>query len=270
MKTMLMAGALGVCLWGAGARAEVGTEPSSVKQTETKTTYQETRPADPSLAPATTTTTTTDQTAVSTEVGERNARYTQMDKPKNSNADENGNVMRGVTFLVGGGVEGYTGDLAPTVRPGVTWGVSAAIKPTKVLGLELGYSGAANNISASYAPSEVGVSGPDIVRNGASALATIGLSASAVQPYILGGIGYNHYTVRAGQDVGFKDANNGDIPLGAGLRTHLGNFTADLRGDYHFAFNQDFAPGVRESRFLGINKPGAGIYQAMLQVGSTF
>src|SRR5438067_334571 len=39
--------------------------------------------------------------------------------------------MRGATFMLGGGVEGYSGTLAPQVRAGPSWGVRMGIKPTK-------------------------------------------------------------------------------------------------------------------------------------------
>ncbi|MET0406049.1 MAG: hypothetical protein ABW123_26770, partial [Cystobacter sp.] len=144
--------------------------------------------------------------------------------------------MRGLTVLLGAGVEGYTGGLAPEVRPGAAVGVTAAIKPTRVLGIELAYSGAANNLKA-----DAGGSGPDIIRNGGQAALTLGLSATPVQPYVLGGIGLNRYNVRNGEALGFRDDTNTNVPVGAGLRTHIGSFTADARINYNFLLDNDFA-----------------------------
>ncbi|HYO69482.1 MAG TPA: hypothetical protein VEU33_25730 [Archangium sp.] len=166
--------------------------------------------------------------------------------------------MRGLSVLVGAGVEGYTGGLAPEINPGATVGVLAAIKPSKVLGLELGYSGAVNNLDA-----DVGGSGPDIVRNGAVANLTLGLTAAPVQPYVLGGFGMNWYNIRNGEALGFSDDTSSRIPVGVGLRTHIGDFTADARVNYNILLNEDFAP-AGDDRFT------TGSYQGTLDLGGTF
>jgi hypothetical protein len=166
--------------------------------------------------------------------------------------------MRGLSVLVGAGVEGYTGGLAPEINPGATVGVLAGIRPSKVLGLELGYSGAVNNLDA-----DVGGSGPDIVRNGAVANLTLGLTAAPVQPYVLGGFGMNWYNVRNGGALGFTDDTSSRIPVGVGLRTHIGDFTADARVNYNVLLNEGFAP-VADDRLT------TGSYQGTLNLGGTF
>jgi len=166
--------------------------------------------------------------------------------------------MRGLTVLLGAGVEGYTGGLAPEVRPGAAVGVTAAIKPTRVFGLELAYSGAANNLRE-----DAGGSGPDIIRNGGQAALTFGLSSTAVQPYVLGGFGLNRYNVRNGEALGFRDDTNANVPVGAGLRTHIGDFTADARLNYNFLLNNDFATGVASDTWTGR-------YTGTVNIGGTF
>jgi len=165
--------------------------------------------------------------------------------------------MRGLTVTVGGGVEGYTGGLAPEVRPGAAVGVTAAIKPSKVFGLELGYSGAANDLRDNAG------SGPDIIRNGGQAALTFGLAATPVQPYVLGGVGLNRYNVRNGAAEGFRDDTNANIPVGAGLRTHIGDFTADARINYNFLLNNEFATGVDADTWTGR-------YTGTINLGGTF
>ncbi len=167
--------------------------------------------------------------------------------------------MRGLSILVGAGVEGYTGGLAPEINPGAALGVTAAIRPSKVFGLELGYSGAVNNLDA-----DVGGSGPDIVRNGAVANLTLGLTAAPVQPYVLGGFGMNWYNIRNGEGLGFRDDTSSRIPVGVGLRTHIGDFTADARVNYNFLFGEDFAPAaVDDDAFTGR-------YTGTINIGGTF
>ena len=167
--------------------------------------------------------------------------------------------MRGLTLLVGGGVEGYTGALAPEVNPGASVGVTAAIKPSKVLGIELGYTGAVNNFST-----DVGGSGPDIIRNGGQAALTLGLTASPVQPYVLGGVGVSRYNVRnGGEALGFRSDTTGNVPVGVGLRTHIGDFTADARVNYNFLLANQFSTGVE-------NDLWNGRYTGTLNLGGTF
>jgi hypothetical protein len=182
---------------------------------------------------------------------------------------ESAGDMRGLTVTLGGGLEGYTGGLAPQVDPGVAYGVTAAIKPSKVLGLELGYSGAVNGIDDAGFAGALGADDPDVVRNGGHAAVTVGLTASPLQPYVLGGIGLSDYNVRGGGEVfGLTDDTVGNVPVGAGVRVHIGDLTADLRGTYNFLFDQELsalAPGGEDPDFAG-----GGRYNAMLNIGATF
>ncbi len=190
--------------------------------------------------------------------------------------ERRGAEMRGVGVMLGGGVEGYTGDLAPQLNPGPMWGARAALKPTRVLGIELGYTGAVNEIDQGrgdgFFAGPGAASGADVVRNGGEALATIGLSATPVQPYIMGGIGLDRYSVRgAAEATGFQDDTSGHVPLGIGLRTHVGNFTADARVGYNVLFDNEFATGVTTpDEVAGIDTIGGGRYQGTINLGATF
>jgi hypothetical protein len=179
--------------------------------------------------------------------------------------EEDKNDTRGLTLLVGGGVEGYTGALAPQISPGATAGVRAALKPSKVFGLELGYSGALNNIDAG---GEGGaVDGPDLIRNGGQAVVTLGLFATDWHPYVLGGIGINDYNFRGGEALGYSDDTVGNVPAGVGFRGHVGDFTVDARANYNFLFDKEFAPGVDAG---GGDFGEGGSYQGTLSIGGTF
>ncbi|MFY2559623.1 outer membrane protein [Corallococcus terminator] len=175
------------------------------------------------------------------------------------------NDMRGLSVLVGGGVEGYTGALAPQINPGPTAGVTAAIRPSKVFGIELGYTGAINDIDSKRG--EVSTDGPDLVRNGGTAVATLGLFPTPWQPYVLGGIGISDYNFRGGQSLGYRDDTVGTVPAGVGLRGHVGNFTVDARANYNFLFDKDFAPGIESG---GGDFGNGGSYQGVVSVGGTF
>lgn len=178
--------------------------------------------------------------------------------------------MRGLTVTVGGGVEGYTNALASDIDPGAAYGATVALKPSKVLGVEVGYSGAVNNFDSNTFP-EGSTSGPDIVRNGAHAAATLALTATPVQPYVLAGVGLSRYNVR-GTAPGFSDDTVGSVPVGAGLRFHIGDFTADARVNYNFLFDQEFAAVPPAD----IDLPGdqtfssGGRYTGTLNIGATW
>jgi hypothetical protein len=182
--------------------------------------------------------------------------------------DRDENAISGITFLAGGGVEGYTGSLAPRIGPGASWGVTVGLRPLKVLGLELGYTGAANDLrNSNLYP---GGKGPDIVRHGGQAVLTLGLP-TAVQPYILGGVGLSHYSVRSGiQAAGFHDDTSGLIPLGAGVRAHIFHFTVDARFVYNVLFSQGFTDRANPQSIVGIKSIDAGSWRTLLQIGSTF
>ncbi|WP_208723118.1 hypothetical protein [Corallococcus llansteffanensis] len=175
------------------------------------------------------------------------------------------NDKKGLTLMVGGGVEGYTGALAPQIAPGPTAAVTASLKPTSVLGIEVGYTGALNNVKGPG--DESGFDGPDLVRNGGQAALTLAVSPSAVQPYLLGGIGISNYHFRWGESRGFSDDTVGNLPAGVGVRGHFGSFTADLRGYYNFLFDKQFAPNIEAG---GSDPSGGGSYATTLNVGGTF
>ncbi|NNB88356.1 hypothetical protein HI113_28805 [Corallococcus exiguus] len=175
------------------------------------------------------------------------------------------NAKRGLTLLIGGGVEGYTGALAPQLAPGPSAAVTASLKPTSVLGVEVGYSGALNNIK--NAGSLGADTGPDLVRNGGQAALTLAITPTAVQPYLLGGIGISNYHFRGGEALGYSDDTVGNVPAGVGVRGHFGHFTADLRGYYNFLFDKQFAPDIAPG---GSDPSGGGSYTTTLNVGGTF
>jgi len=167
----------------------------------------------------------------------------------------------GLQVFAGGGVEGYTGDLAPQISPGPAWGAGVAFKPTNSLGVELGYSGAVNNIGEDFALDS------DIVKNGGLAVATLGLP-TRVSPYLLGGIGVDWYNVRGGGGA-FQDDTIGYVPVGVGLRTQFGGITADARVTGDGMFSQDFAVNEGATAITDDEFPTAR-YNGMIRLGGQF
>jgi hypothetical protein len=175
----------------------------------------------------------------------------------------------------GAGVDGYTGQLAHLINPGPAWGVTAAIRPVPIFGIEFGYTGGANTVRP--APTfggevqAVASGGGAVVRSGGSAALSLGLNSRDVQPSLLGGVGASRYSVRGeGELVGLRDDTVGQIPLGGGLRAHIGDFTADARLTVNPLFNNQFSPEVGTKRILGLNTSAASLYTGTLQLGATF
>jgi len=298
MKAAVTAGALAIAFWGSaalahgkdcpdkntqasseqsssmsgtGGSASVGTSSSDLNTsdqsvtTSNQTTTEESAGVGGSGQTAMTPSETTAAPSVDTNTAAETTTPAYAQPVVVEKKDEDKAKMRGVTVQLNGGVEGYTGDVNRSVKPGPSYGVNLDLRPSKVLGIELGYTGAVNEFRNTG-----DVNGADIVRNGGQALLTLGLGAAPVQPYILGGVGVHRYNVRGTNVLGFKDDTNGAIPVGAGLRTHIGHFTADARLDYNFIFSQDFAPTADTMNLLGLDATNAGRYQGLVQIGSTF
>jgi len=170
---------------------------------------------------------------------------------------------RGPYVLLGGGAEGYTGKLAPSINPGVAYSINAGVRPWAGLGLELGYSGGLHDVDVGPGGLR---DGPDIARNGGQAAVVADIPLGNVQPYILGGIGVENHNVRGPEGVaaaGFRDDTSGYVPAGVGLRINLTDLiTADARVSYNIPFDQNFAPFD-----TGM---GSGRYQGLLQLGGTY
>jgi hypothetical protein len=192
-----------------------------------------------------------------------------------SEGETGGPDLNGVSVLLGGGLEGFTGSLAPRLAVGPTYGAALQIRPTDIIGLEFAYSGGVHEIKDRVTNGNNPASGADIVRNGARAMATVGLLDSMVQPYILGGVGVDWWTARGNSTAyGFRDDTSGEIPVGLGLRTQVAGFTADLRGLYNVPFDQNFAPGTSTNTtdvgVGNVNTENNGRYQATLSIGANF
>ncbi|NNC18401.1 porin family protein [Corallococcus exiguus] len=169
---------------------------------------------------------------------------------------------QGPYFLLGLGVEGYTGKLAPNLDPGPSYGVVVGYRANDYVGLELGYSGGVSSLSVADSSDFFGT--PDLVRNGAQAALTIGFTPTRLQPYVLGGIGVERYSVREGSFFRFFDDTGGYAPVGAGVRFKINpQLTAEVRGSYSFLFGQNFAP----SQDIGA---GDGRYSGLLMIGGSY
>jgi opacity protein-like surface antigen len=178
--------------------------------------------------------------------------------------------LRGVSVVVGAGVEGYTGSLAPRVAVGPAWNLLIDFHPTSVLGLELAYVGALNSVKFD----NFGLSTPrgaDIIRNGGHAAVTFAFGPWMVQPFVLAGVGVDHYTVNQNaRDVGFQSTTAGYLPFGGGIRGQIDHVVVDLRGTWSLPFSDNLFPGGTGQNTLGLNTGNYGRWNATLNIGGAF
>ncbi|WP_164012168.1 outer membrane beta-barrel protein [Pyxidicoccus trucidator] len=172
----------------------------------------------------------------------------------------------GIYALVGGGAEAYTGQLAPSVNPGLSYGATLGLRPSGYFGVELGYSGGLSDIDPG---GDGGISdGADLIRNGGQAVVVGSFTDTRLQPYVLTGIGIETFNVRddlRGETLGFSDDTSGYVPAGIGMRYQVGKLiTADARANYNILFDQDFVPTTLDP---GV---GDGRVSFLLSLGGTY
>jgi len=163
---------------------------------------------------------------------------------------------------VGGGLEGQTGELSRQLRPGPAWGAAVALQPLPFMGIEGAYSGATANqdTRVSGGNNQGLANGADIVRNGGQGAVTVLAPTPFIQPYALGGVGFDHYQYRGSAPL-FQDDTAGRVPLGGGLKANVGNFVADARGQYNILFSDQ----------VSTTAPGrGGTYDVTLNLGARF
>jgi len=178
--------------------------------------------------------------------------------------------LEGVSVLLGGGVEGYTGSLSSRLAVGPAWTFILGLHPTSVFGIELGYQGAFQSLKDAGAGS--GTSGrADIVRHAGQANVTFAFGAWQVQPFVLAGVGINHYSVSdEAKAVGFSDGTGGYVPVGGGIRFRLQSVVVDLRGSWQLPFSDPLAPGGTGQDTLGLDTGNYRRWNASLSIGGTF
>lgn len=147
-----------------------------------------------------------------------------------------------VAVRVGGGTEGTSGNLNNTLRWGPQWNAGISAQPLTWMGAELAYNGATHELSNNVAPGpNHAVNGADFVSNGGQAAVTFNAPTPIVQPYALGGIGFDRWNFRGPDTATFRDDTAGRVPVGGGLKANVGQLSADLRYNYNILFSQQFA-----------------------------
>jgi hypothetical protein len=146
-----------------------------------------------------------------------------------------------ITIITGAGPSNYfgTGLSASHTDVGALWDARATFGAHSIIALEAGYVGSVNNVDSSD-----GTHG-QIFSNGLDGDLRLQLP-TVVQPYIFGGVGYNHMGVnrQGSSEIAAQFARTSDdqvtIPAGGGVAGYVGkHMTVDLRGTYRLMPDND-------------------------------
>jgi hypothetical protein len=141
-----------------------------------------------------------------------------------------------VSLTAGAGVSNYFGHTTTgNSDPGATWDARVTFGAHSVFAFEAGYVGSTNSLDI---PTE---KGGRINSHGFDGDLRLQLP-TVVQPYIFGGVGYNHMSLNFDNATvgGQLSQNQVTIPAGAGLAAYLGrHVTVDLRGTYRLIPDND-------------------------------
>jgi opacity protein-like surface antigen len=146
-----------------------------------------------------------------------------------------------ISLVTGAGPSNYFGSpLSLRTDVGAGWDARLTFGAHSIFAFEAGYVGASNSVEVMNGSPHVG----QITSNGLDGTLRLQLP-TRVQPYIFGGIGYNHMSVnREGNPVTLATFNHSDeqftVPAGGGVSAYLGRHaTLDLRGTYRMIGNND-------------------------------
>jgi hypothetical protein len=141
-----------------------------------------------------------------------------------------------ISASTGAGPSNYFGTaLNATTDTGAAWNARLTFGTHSIIALEAGYIGASNNIDMVNGTTNHG----RLASHGVDGDLRLQLPL-VVEPYIFGGVGYNHMeTVQNGQTSFAGPLNQTDdqvtVPAGAGLSGYVGkHMQLDARGTYRF------------------------------------
>jgi hypothetical protein len=148
----------------------------------------------------------------------------------------------GVNFQIGGGIGGFTDSQVNNISSseiGGVWQFRATIGSHTPLGVDLGYNGTAYDVQSFDGVTSDTLIGTDLE----AALRWNILPHYMFNPYIFGGVGWQHYDLnnntltRADSGIGQTD-DLAVVPMGAGIGWRdTSGLTADLRGTFRWAAN---------------------------------
>jgi hypothetical protein len=163
----------------------------------------------------------------------------------------------GVALTVGGGVAEFVGgNIRANTSTAGFWDVRVAAGTRQWVGLEAAYVGAAQTIRG-LGLTQQGT----LLRNGAEGAlrvnAPLTVRAALVEPYVFGGVGWNHYSISSASPTASLRASDDvlTVPCGAGLSAGYRGVLVDARFTYRPTFREGL---LHESGDDGLTNWSAG------------
>jgi hypothetical protein len=148
-------------------------------------------------------------------------------------------VPGGLVLSVGGGINDFAGQqMRNLTELGGEWEARVLWGSRFPLGIEVAYVGTAQNIRA------VGLDpGAVLVSNGIEGMGRLNIGTYRFQPYIVGGVAWQHFSV-TNKSFNVSDVDNSDdvvaIPFGGGFAAYIGDgFMVDARFVYRATYHDD-------------------------------
>lgn len=177
----------------------------------------------------------------------------------------------GMAVMAGGGVTNFTGNTASdATNVGGSWTARFAVATRSFVGLEASYVGGTNALNNTLVTNDFNTT--RLNRNGLEgalrAQAPLYVKNTLLQPYLLGGVGWNSYRMSnfnsATSDISISGNtdNTVSIPLGTGLAVGYKGFIADVR--------YTIRPTYGQQTFLNASSGGLTNWDAGGMIGYEF
>jgi hypothetical protein len=149
----------------------------------------------------------------------------------------------GIGTTIGGGVIGFVDDKARAfTNPGGSWETRVTAGTREFVALEAAYVGSAQSINALGLDNNA-----RLIGNGAEGDVRVNLTRQMVQPYLFGGLGWDHYqlSMSGTNTSSLRDKDDVlTVPFGLGLSLRVAKgLLIDLRGTARAAFYDDLMDG---------------------------
>jgi len=165
------------------------------------------------------------------------------------------------SIVLQGGASHYNQSLSGS-DTGAAYGARLGFLPTPMLGLELGYLGTQNNISASL---DQGREASTLKTNEGYGDIRLNILPGAVTPYVFGGYGLTW--VNGAAASGVPNSSTSTLPFGAGVEGNIGAFKLGGRFQYNYLFSS-INTG---SSTVSVNKGGnSDFWGVTVDLGASF
>jgi hypothetical protein len=166
-----------------------------------------------------------------------------------------------VGLVVGGGAADFVSNgMSSLVQTGAAWDMHITVGTRSFIAFETGYMGTLNRLENGQG------NAPFLMSNSLDTDLRINLIPWYVEPYVFGGVGWNHMSItneRADPQMASLFRNSDEqllVPAGGGISAYLGRHaTLDARATYRAMFNQDILirnPGERVDQWSVLGRIG--------------